>query len=218
MEKIFDLRFIVPPTLFLGLIFMSGSKWFLCHLQPLLQLKDVGILIGIFGSFGLLTLGFIISSITNIFVRYYKLTATYEQSEEKVLKDYFKNRDKYNSHSGFLEFNKETKENLCNCEIASWIMANKAGKYVRDQIDKRWNVAMVNFNCFVASLLSFFTLVILKICHFGCHISIHFYFSYIFTIILMFIFVYSGQDALHSVRTMDKILVWDSRRKDNEKK
>lgn len=219
MQKIFDLRFIVPPTLFLALIFIANPSWFL-NLPFLTQIKSNVILSGLFGVTTLLTLGFIISSIVYFILNLSKATATYEGKEEELLKKHFEYRDKGDCPSGFLKFNKESYENVYNCELTSWKMASKEGEYVYSQIHKRWQMAMSNFNCCCASLLAAITLIILGFFHLSfIESAVYFWagFSCVLAFVFMSIFLINGFITYKSVCTMDKILVWDFCKESNVK-
>ncbi len=216
MEKIFDLRFVVPPTLFLGLVLIVSPQWSFDLLKGL-NFASFTSLLGI----AVLTLGFIISSIVQVFVNLNKLTVGYTEKEEKILKELFKDRainEKYLQGESdkvcpYLGFNKDNNINVWNSDLASWFMAGKAGEYIKNQIDKRWQMAITNFNCFTASVLAYFVIIYLAKFYppFLPKANLFMYLG-LFPVFLMPLFYYLGKNCLKSVRTMDKILVWDYER------
>ncbi len=195
MEKIYDIRFIVPPVLMGFYIFLFSPQYFF---NLLLQYKLVNILP--IASILLLALGVIISSAVNSIVVFFDLrSSNYSLDSKKILKDNFminEDLDNYKSNS--------TKNAL---ELCSWLVANSVNVDVARRIDNRWNWAMAGFNFIVATIFA-----ILGVLFLNLYLKTIPYDTFggvawsLFVITTMALFLYNAIKNLQSVKSLDEIL------------
>lgn len=172
MDKISDLKFIVPPTLFLGFIFIINPYFFLCLFENFDSTLTI-----FAGTSIILALGFIISSLTcfiiNISGHPYK-----EYERKEYLKRIFR-----------------IDEDDISRELAEWKKEGEKNDFVQKQILKKWEMAMVNFNSFIALLFSFlFGLCLYRYNSYHFSNSIPFY-QILLGILLMILFFCNGLRA-----------------------
>ena len=105
----------------------------------------------LFGSIGVFPLGFLISSISEKFIVKSRLSEMYGPKELSLLENRF-------------SFWKEeiTKEDVSTLELINWINLYKIQKdgHIADQVHKRWNMAMANYNSFVGLIIAVIIIVI----------------------------------------------------------
>jgi len=134
MEKIFDLRFLVPPTLFIG-VFIFFCEHCVNRFVKCLHLPD-GTLVAFLAGF-VLAMGFIISSSTHLvvieFLRWIKRRE--KKTNNKIIDDVC---DIY----GIEE------------EVKIWHGLGDNNKFFSDRFTRRWEMAFANFNCCAAILLA----------------------------------------------------------------
>ncbi len=150
VDRIFNFRFLVPPSLMIFLIFLFSPSGFVHLVNPLRDMQWLG---GAIGVIGILSVGFLISSITYFLVKQSLNIINPEcaPSYKKIFK--------------LGEF--DDKKNIAALELGSWmtldridVIANR-NLHVIDQVHKRWNMAMANYNCFFAVLFSIYIITIL---------------------------------------------------------
>jgi len=198
MEKIFDIRFIVPPILTLILVFLFSPSYFLYLLQQYRDYELVIVSIPL-----ILSLGVIISSIVNfILICFNSRSSEYNKDEKQILKEFFLSKED-------IDMNNNDKKDSDVLELGSWLVLNNLDNRTADQIHKRWNWAVAGFNSCLSVILSFIIIIffssILKIIP---QATIFWKIVWICLIIfLFFIFFCNAVKNLKSVKTMDRILL-----------
>lgn len=182
MDKIFDLKFIVPPTLFIIFVFIINPVS-IPLLPELLGLSEnLDFTLAFFTSTSIiLGLGFIFSSITCLLIN--------------IRGD---PRKKFNCKRIWWD-KVDTKEVL-----EEWERQAKRDDFICDQISKRWDMAYVNFN----SCIALISALIAKVCLYNpsdpasgiCGIW------GILWILLLLIFLRNGLRAYNSVYDLDNDL------------
>ena len=135
IDKILDIRFLAPVGIMLFFIFLFSPESFLLLVS---SQSDVSWIVSIVGVLGI---GFMISSVTEFYIRWRK----------KYLGEY-----KYELKELF-HLEKVKREETAR-ELATWIVLDTESKRtdksgIPDQIHKRWNMAMANFNAALGAIL-----------------------------------------------------------------
>lgn len=172
-EYIGKLRLIIAPILLVIFVVISVDlnklSPYLISIHPIIQVAEWGIII--------LALGFIISSIPALIINKYNLTSICKEKSCRA--------EKY--------CRQETIKNA-GSEHAEW-EALGGKEFIRDQVTKRWEMAMVNFNTAFALLLYPFFLATLS----SYLTSINrFFFIVPIWLFLLIIFIYNGRRAYWS--------------------
>jgi len=180
MDKIFDLKFIVPPTLFFCFVFIINPYLFSCLFESL----DYAL--AIFASI-ILVLGFIISSLTcfilNIIGHPYE--KDFKRSEHKLKR--------------ILIWDKPN----MNRELEEWRKNTKEGDFICNQIQKRWDMAIVNFN---SSLALFFSFLVGSYLYLNYSSNLNLFIWIILEILFLWIFLRNGFRAYLGVYDLEKII------------
>ena len=121
MEKIFDLKFIVPPVIAIFSVFITDP------IKYISLAESYGILLS---TTSILVFGFLISTLVNLIINI--------SHKRDTLKEY-------------LEKNGIKTKDENERELISWEAENEYSKkdngFIANQISKRWDMAIVNFNC-----------------------------------------------------------------------
>jgi len=142
-EKVFNFRFLVPPSLTIFLIFILSPGSFAEFLKP--RQEELSWLTGAIGIAGILSLGFIISTVANF------IFGSKDAAEKKCAAHY--------KQIFTLDEFADTK-NTAALELGSWMVLDQIdvkaqrNRHIIDQIHKRWNMAMANYNCAIALMLA----------------------------------------------------------------
>lgn len=201
MEKIFDIRFLVPPILMLLSIFLFNPDRFLkLHEHSLIIVAPIL-------SFIILSFGIIISSIVDRFISCFNLRSpNYDSSEKEKIKDLF-----------FSEFHAGEKTSLSDdykdsdaVELSCWLVLNnlsyKNDEFVR-QIHKRWNWAISNYNMLAGLVFALlYVLIFSSLCMNIYNISNYTFLWFFVNLLLMAVFLINGEYARKSVLKIDRIL------------
>jgi len=201
MEKIFDIRFLVPPVVTLFFVFFFSPSHFLELLQGYDQYESLKILT--VGSLTILAFGILISSVVHLIlvVCLNRRSSNYDLDEIEIISEHFLREEKLDP------FNRP--KNLDALELASWLIAEHVSDYVKEQINKRWQWAMAGFNLVGAVILAFI-IVFFEHCIFQIIPNqtsdwSAFWFSVLLVSTLVFFF--NAKYNLDSVREIDRILV-----------
>ncbi len=142
IEKVFDIRFLVPPLLIVAAVFLASPTGFLSILS--LTSEREWFTIGILSTF-VLTSGFVISSLVEFILGFFRHRISLSSEREyKILQ------------SRFSAWNVEFSSDSTATELAVWKALDKTSDHVREQVHKRWHIAMANFNCTMSLLLIVF--------------------------------------------------------------
>lgn len=197
IEKIFDIRFIVPPLLTFFFVFLFSPQHFIEVIEKGAKAS------WIFGVTGIiLSLGFIISSFVEFIVIGFKLRGSYTNDEIAIGL----------LNTKFSKWYVNFKVNTHAQELASWIISDQIDKKnkgeVRNQINKRWHMAMANFNAVVGVSLAWTLIVIFWWCDYWSRpwslLDI------VISLIFIGIFLFNGIKTYKSVMEMDRILIRES--------
>lgn len=145
IEKIIDIRFLVPPVLFVVFIFLSSPNYYLKLTEDYRNIIYTFVFLIILG------IGIVISAVGEFTIIILKLRNwKYEGIEVEALKKVLPKEEK--------NINKTTQS-----EIGSWIiLSNFGGKennFIQNQILKRWYWAATNLNCFIGLILGIIYIV-----------------------------------------------------------
>jgi hypothetical protein len=191
MDKVFDLRFSAPVGVMIFFIFLFSPSSFILLVMSLSKFSWIISFTVILG------IGFIISSLANFYTVKFKKFLPNE-SDSQLKKAFGENRPEF------------VKNNDAR-ELANWMVLDSKRRFgsdfISNQIQKRWNFAMLNLNCFVAVILGFIVTIILS-----CFCILSFpgcvYFIVYLAMIIAFIslFWHSSEIARLSVLEMERIL------------
>lgn len=186
MGKIFEIRFLVPPILTILLIFIFSPENF----SKLVRVKNLSKDLVIISPAVLLGLGFLISSTTEFFVnltnartsRKFTIIIREEKIKESSIKEY-----------------------------ETWVSLDRVDKdnhgHVREQIHKRWGMAMANANSFISVVFANITIaVLLKYNFMNVEYIRHQCLFLLFTSMLCFIFITNYFYARNSVLYIDEVV------------
>ncbi len=184
-EKVFDIRFLVPALLVIISTFLADPYEFLNLIKGKEELA-LGVI-----SVIILASGFVISSVTEVGVTTFgRKTPNYSDGEKNKLRSIF---------SWLKDADLDKSVNLL--ELSNWLLMDKLPEDTRNQIHKRWNMAMANFNCFVSIILS----IIISTHLFQGITNNRIWCASV--VILLFIFLTNGIRAYISVLEMDKVIL-----------
>jgi len=196
MEKIFDIRFIVPPIFTLFFVFLFSPSYFLGKYT---DSKTIEIIISVPI---ILALGIIISSIGNfILVKCNLRSSQYSKKEKQILKEIFFQKE-------HIDMENDNKNDSDILELGSWLVLSCFNEHLQQQIHKRWNWAVSGFNYCISIILAIvFILVghcVFRIIPSEKNWSLV---SIISGVVLFAIFFYNAENNRRSVRNMDRALV-----------
>jgi uncharacterized protein YacL len=201
MERIFDLKFIVPPLITMiivgGFVFLVNPDQILSWFQKVQPFQPLAVAIG---SAVILILGFLISSITTLIINRFFTPDYYDNKDRECLKKRF-----HWIEGEFTRKNPKNIHDICCCEVA--------GLETRSDIEEKYiqtthDMAMVNFYSFTAIVLGLLlSIIILCIINLPFCIFIKKYGFFILILILLFLFLYNGRRTREKVKQIDKILV-----------
>jgi hypothetical protein len=184
-DKLVDFRFLAPPGIMILVVSLFSPKEF----GDLV--KSISSESWAFGLFGLLGVGFVISSVTQFFVTIFK--AAVPRHKYKLMK--------------IFETDQMIKNTLSARELATWMTMDKEKSlHIQEQIHKRWSMAMANYNVAVAIIFGGILALILK--HFNIYRSIedNQKTALWISLLLLFFFIFNGVRANMSVLKMDELL------------
>ena len=188
-DNINKFRFIIPPVLFCTATLLLNSDllfWLPIYFYPNSILNGFITLIGT--SLIILTLGFIISSIGYCIVNLFGWTVALEDRKES-------------KYSWKKSLSRETLWELAKKELGDWkSLKSDDNKYIRGQIDKRWQMFTANLNSCIAII---FPLIISSIFSFVCEYEL-WWFGFILFILLSVIFGFNSWRAYQSVHALTK--------------
>ncbi len=210
MEKIFDLRFIVPPliTIFIVCIFVFIIDP-IGFLNLLNYVKWLSLAFG--GSASVLVLGFIISSTTTRLRNKFCLLPgekedDYDEKEQWILKQNFPWIGDIFSRIGG-----EDSEGNINCEIAEMEILNRERGYVQKYFEKTWNLAMASFNSCLAVILGWSISLSMSIIYLLLNgeyfILVYFVFFSIFLSLIFSVFFINGMKTLRKIYKINRALI-----------
>lgn len=190
MDRILDIRFLAPVGIMIFFIFFFSPSSFINYTK---ELSDFNLLVG---TVGILGIGFMISSITERWIRFRNLQLPDYDYKFEIL--------------GI----KDPKHKMDASELASWIVLNEeADRYKNDkghlpsQIHKRWNMAMANYNAFLGTFLGFvIALLLVGTQHLTKPGSYWLALYMIIWIFFILVFWRNGRVARLSVLRMDSLL------------
>lgn len=201
IEKVLDIRFIIPPLLTIFFVFLFSPFYFIKLFNENVNES------WFFGGTSIFALGFLISSLNEKFIAQRKLQDMYTETELNLFKetktfDVWKNKIP----------DKISPENVYLLELMNWINLDKVDKEnngsVRDQVHKRWNMAMTNYNSFLALWLTFFVLVVGlafgKLDFPNCYWVVLWLSLFI---LLLYLFQTNGKKVTDSVFAINRVLV-----------
>ncbi len=147
---------------------------------------------------GLIAVSFIISSITEGIINKRQVRKSYGEKDLQILKEKLKNWD--------VDFNETYQQ-----ELASWVIIQKHdhdenGK-IQNQVDKRWHMAMANFNSASAIIIAWIILFIMHAANLSCFLRGISYWYLLLSIGLFILFFYNGSTAKNSVLDIDRLLL-----------
>mgnify|MGYP001608659565 FL=1 len=146
-----------------------------------------------------------ISSIVDRLISFGNLRSSkYGEAEKNILKNNFFKKEN-------IDISEDSKKDSDVLELGCWLVLNRLdneSQHLKDQIHKRWNWAISNFNFFMALIFAIFIILlgllfkIIPITNI-CWTLLWF----VITISSILIFYFNGNYARNSVLKMDRILV-----------
>jgi len=187
-KNVFDIRFLAPVGILFLVIFMFSP---VSTYKLLIHGKSLDWVVGLFIA---LAIGFIISSIANFIIR---ISNSHLSRFRYNFKDIFK-------------LNVEPNDKKTAEELSSWLIVEQERKRVKDskapeQIYKRWNVAMANYNCALAIVIGWAISFFIPNPSYSSYPN-YIYAYYLILLLFLIVFIYNGEDARRSVLKMDKLL------------
>lgn len=202
IEKVFDIRFLVPPILTIFFIVFSSRS----YLSGLL-IGEVDTSWIIFWGIGILALGFLISSINECFIKKL-LQETYigdDLSRIKTMPSF----EKWGSKIS----NKIDASNLYLAELISWMILDgvdrQGSSHIWNKVNKRWNMAVANYNSFTALILAGIIAPISWLVVGKCSYPSQIWFLVWFSVLLFFAYIFyiNGKQTKDSVFKMHRALL-----------
>lgn len=148
-ENINKFRFLIPPilaTLFAGIADYEKIRDVLARHS--ISIGDLNTLLA--GSLLILTLGFVIASLSYALVKFFNYDTIILQKTASV-----KNKFKGNN----IDFSRKNEKNQAANAIITWWAIHD--EYIRHHVDTRWAMSMANLNCYIGLVLApFLTLLI----------------------------------------------------------
>lgn len=191
-KSIFDIRFLVPPTLTLVLIFLSSPNYFVFILSRYNSTEVGAVLSSI-----ILVLGVIISGVVEYLIK-----------EVEMRKWNYNNDEVINLKNILTKTADNTSHQASFYELGTWIALgalNEKYKGVFDQIQKRWYWTTANYNLFTATLIALTCIAIKNILY--LHVSLYLLFSLLISFFCLYIFLINGNDSYKDVCEMHKMVL-----------
>jgi hypothetical protein len=185
-EKVFDFRFLAPPSIIVFLVFVYSPSNFVKFIDSLNISWLTGTLIG---TTGILAVGFFISNLTYFLVKFF--LGIIDRRCTPLYAELFK-LEEFNNPNNItaLELGDRMALDIIDKE------ANNNSQII-DQAEKRWGMALANFNCFVASCIS--VIVVICLMTSGIYKSVWEWNQYcIFLFLFLFLFGFNGWKAHRS--------------------